>query len=420
MNCKIAILTHFSQFIPSYALAVGWLERARMFEFFDQDFDVLVNENCPKNNFPHQRECLKTFDSKEPFERRVEFFVEHYKDILAPYDIIMTADLIYQHKGNFLAWNAAMRLVNDYFKSIGKPKFWLHWIHSGWISRPRNPQYPESLRHSMMDDSFIVYMNKSEANGAASMYGTGLDNIRCVYNPKDPRSFFEMHPLVWEVTQKLDIPNKDVVQVFPHCSTRMHSKGINEVVAVHAAIKRQGKSVALVMANANARQVPVELDMQKVYMEKAGLEYGKDVFFTSDLTEDKQPFPRKAVSDMFRLSNLFAFGSWREVCPNVLLEAKISDNLLVVNKNLPCAKEFAAHPRTIYMDTTSKIPGRPDGKNDRDIRRIHESYWDDLARKILEVLPSRKHMWEYGYNTIWSTQMYPLIQEAMFRLRGKK
>jgi len=410
---KIAILTHFNSFQPSYALATGWHERARMFQYHNQDFDFLVNTTCPEGLYPNQKSVLtRVEDGDMPFDDKVLFFRKNYRKVLREYDVILTADLIYQSKGSFLAWNQAMRDVDKDFKAQGMTKRWYHWIHSAWTDHI-TAKYPESLRYTYMDGSTLVYMNESERAGVSAMYHTDPKNVACVYNPKDYRSFNEFQDLSWEITSLLDIPNKDYVQIFPHCATRMDAKGLMPVIDTFAALKRAGKSVALILANGNARSVQFQIQRKKEYMAQIGLVENEDYVFTHDLTERFAACPRRVVSDLFKVSNVFVFASWREVCPNVLLEAKITGNLLVVNENLPQSREFAGDD-AVFFRSTVKIPGMRDRMagdkhNDRKNSLMTEQDCDDLAQQIIKRAPSRKHLWEFSFDNIWEKQMRPLL-----------
>lgn len=403
---KIAVLTHFAGFQDSYALHVGWMERARLLEHVGEDFDFLVNDNCRDGIYPHQRAVLGRMKESAPFDARVEFFRDQYLELLAGYDAILTADLIYQRKGNFLAYNAAMRAAAPHLKA-----HWYHWIHSGWTRRPAGIRYPESLRYTMMDNSTIVYLNGSELAGVAEQYGTDLEHVACVYNPKDPRCFFDFHPLSREIVRRLDIPSKHAVQIFPHCATRMDAKGIDAVIRVFAALKRAGLSVALILAQGNARRVQGEIAKKKRWMARLGLVDGEDYLFTCDITENFAPLPRRAVADLYRVANLFVFGSWRETVGNCFQEALVSGNLLVLNQNLPPLTEMGG-PDAIWFDTTYKTPGVPDGAQG-DLQQVdyrdETKYFDELAARIIERLPDRSHLWRFSYDWIWENQLRPLL-----------
>lgn len=412
---KVAILSHFGSFLPSYALHVGWHERAKMMEKYDVDFDFIVNKKCAENSFPRQLNLLPNLSSQRPFGERRDFFRNLYMDILPKYDVILTADLVYQTGGNFLAYNAAMRDVAPALKA-----WWCHWIHSGWTNKPSKIDYPMSLKYEMPPKSFLVYLNCSELEELAGMYGTTLDFVRCVHNPKDIRSFLGFDPLTNQIIDELDLPHKDAIQVFPFCSTRMDAKGIDGVINCAAALKRKGRRVALILANANSQKRPTEIASKNRYIESKGLIEGKDYLWTCNLTGHKA-VPRNVISELFRLSNYFCFTSWRETAGNVFQEAKISGCQLVLSYNLPCLREMGGKD-AIYVVTTHKTPGVADGE-EGDLQLVtyqpgEDSYWGEIAEILSDKLPDRSHQWYFSFDRIWESQMKPLLEEAYSMTQG--
>ena len=414
---KVAILSHFGGFQDSYALHVGWLERAKLLDYFNVDFDFLVNEKCNENLYPRQRNCLPNPPSGKPFDYRVKLLTDAYQRCLQAYDVILTADLIYQRKGNFLANNQAARNVAKELKA-----WWCHWIHSSWVTRPgAQPIYPDNLRFTNMEKSFLVYLNGSELKYLAAMYNTDPRLCRTVYNPKDFRSFNDFHPCAWEICKDMDLINKDVVQIFPHCSTRMDAKGIDGIVNVFAALKRKGKKVAIIFANANSRKVQPELAAKKDWMRNQGLIDKEDFLFTSDFMPNFKPLPRKAVSDIFKVANLFVFASWRETVGNAFQEAKVSGNFLVLNGFLPCLREMGGS-NAMFFDSDHKTPGKRDGQTG-DFQRVDylpskEQYFDHLVEKIIPQIPSRKYLWSFSFEWIWHNQFKPLLEDAYNLSKG--
>lgn len=409
---RIGILTHFASFQPSYALHVGWHERAKLLEYFDQDFDFLVDNNVPDGLFPHQKSILPRIKTGKPYVERVKFFTNAYKELLQPYDAILTADLVYQRKANFLAYNQALRYAAKELKAK-----WYHWIHSSWTYRPTPlPPYPDSLRYIMPEgDHTIIYLNSYELNEVAKMFDTNGSKVYCVYNPKDPRTFFDLSPLACTIVKQLKLWEKDVFQIFPHSSERMDAKGIDAVIKSFAALKRLGLKVALLFANANSRSVQPEIARKKKVMaEVYNLIDGEDYIFTSDWTEKLKPLPRKDVADFFRLANVFVFGSWRETVGNCYQEAKAAGNLLVLNNNLPACKETAGDD-AIFFQTDFKTPGIRDGQTG-DFKKVNYpdefEYFDALAALIAERLfhmPKLTDRWTFSYEWIWKNQFKPLL-----------
>jgi len=414
---KIGILTHFLGFQDSYALHVGWLERAKLLEYFGQDFDFLVDHKCPEGLYPNQKSILPRIKESRDFEAKVTFFEEAYKALLKDYDAILTADIMYQSKNNFLCYNQAVRNAAKELKA-----HWYHWIHSSWNYRPNGIRYPETLRYDYMEGSKIIYLSSYELNQVAQMYNTSPKNVYCVYNPKDVRSFFDFDPLAWKICKELELWKKDVVQIFPHCSTRMKAKGVHAIAKVFSALKRAGLQVAIIFANANSRSVQNELAEFKKHLEtKYKLYEGYDFIFTSDMMENFKPLPRKAVADLYRVANLFVFGSWRETVGNAFQEAMISDNLLVLNQNVPSNVEMAGRD-AIYFEyhyvTPGKLASGPAKMQSGNFKVIkygdgslehEEGYFDNIAKRIIGILPSREHIWKFSYEWIWENQLRPLL-----------
>ncbi len=412
---KIGILSHFGSFQASYALHVGWFERARLLQHFNQDFDFLVDKHCKADLFPNQVNMPSgRVKTSRDFKERAEHFAELYKEILQPYDIVLTADVLYQIKANFLAYNQGVRWAAPHLNCR-----WAHWIHSGWMRRPQPlPRYPESLRWELPKDGRhrVVYLNSWELNDVAAMYNTSGKNVYCVYNPKDPRTFFNFSDMTCEIIKKLNLPEKDIVQIFPHSAERMDAKGIDAVIRVFSALKRAGARVAIIFANANSRSVQTEIANKKTHMaQRYNLIENEDYLFTSDMMVNRRPLPRRDVADLFRMSNLFVFGSWRETVGNCFQEAKAAGNLLVLNQGLPSACEMGGKD-AIYFQSTHKTPGVRDGYTG-DTRVVNyspseDAYFDAYANIILDRLSSMPKLtdrWQFSWEWIWENQFKQLI-----------
>lgn len=418
---KVAFCSHFGGFQSSYALHVGHHERARLLERFGVNFDFLVNEKCKADIYPNQKNCLPNPSTKLPFADRAMIFEKAYLDLLKEYDVVITADMVYQTKGNFLAENAAQRKVANSLKT-----WWCHWIHSGWTDRPPHMPYPENLKYEMPPRSFLVYLNSWELPDLARMYNAEPKYCHCVYNPKDIRSFHEMDDIVWRITDILDIPNKDIITIFPFCTTRMDAKGIDGVIQALAAFKRKGNDIALILANANANKRTSEIKAMKGRMNKLGLIEGEDYIWTSDINNGK-PLPRKSIADLYKLSNLFVFLSWRETVGNVFQEALVSGCHLILNANLPCLREMGnlGRNKATFVNTSFKTPGIRDGVPG-DFQMVNynpsiESYFDEIAEYVLreDLIPPRYHQWAFSLDKIWNEQMEPLLRKAYLAGNGK-
>ena len=57
-DVKVGILTHFTSFNPGYALHVGWLERAKMLQYFGVNFDFLLSIKNKSDVYPRSKKIL--------------------------------------------------------------------------------------------------------------------------------------------------------------------------------------------------------------------------------------------------------------------------------------------------------------------------------------------------------------------------
>jgi len=424
MNKRIAILSHFDSFQPGYALHVGWLERANLLKYFGQDFDFLVNTNCPADIYPNQKNVLEKIRPGAEFSKRAAFFGEMYAELLQPYDFVMTADMVYQKKGNFLANNAGQRIAAPVLNC-----HWLHWLHSSWTNPPTpiDTRKPEHLRFKMPEKSTLIYLNSHELPGVMHQYSCTAHEVWAVYNPKDIRSFYEFDDLSWELTDFTKPWEKDAIMLFPFCATRLESKGFDTVTNVFAALKRAGKKVMLINAVANSRSQQDKLRYQDKYMAEKGLLRNEDYIWSCDFTDNFKPLPRKTIADLFKITNVFVWASWRETVGNAFQEAKVSGNLMVLSKYLPSNIEMGGED-AIWIHASHCVPGRGDGvfANTRIIRYrdpdtgedTTNDYFDGVAEEIIAKLPSRKHQWQFSYEHIWYEQLYPLIYLRQYDREG--
>lgn len=411
---KIGILTLFNSYDPGYALHGSWLEKARILQYYGVDFDFITCDVYKGNYYPQVRPVINQLPKEASFEEKVAHYEEQLEKLVPDYDVIFTADIMYLNKTEYLALNQAIRNV-----APAHVCRWYHWVHSGFNLPSSEPDYPSNLRFSLPPRSKMVYQNTSEADGLAKMYNTTMDNIRIVPATKDMCSFRYFHPLSQIIVRSLDLYNKDFVQVLPFSSTRTDAKGIDFTVRVFSSLKKRGNSVALVLANAHSRKAEGVILQKKYRYPRFGLVYGKDLLFTSDLTGDNS-LPALAVADLFTVSNLFVYASFRENCPQALLEAKLTGNLLVLNENTAPLREFGGE-NAIYFRSSYKIPGMPDSHDGSDSRIIEhrDEFFDGLAARIEDEMrkqgkiyrSQREAMKQFSYETIWEKYLNPIIEE---------
>jgi len=117
------------------------------------------------------------------------------------------------------------------------------------------------------------------------------------------------------------------------------------------------------------------------------------------------------VRDLMLISNVFIFPSLSEVCSNVVLEASMCKQLLVLNKSFPSLFDFGDEGKTCL--------GHPFGSlihSDFKFRNLTE--FDYLARTIQQqllinkpLLQQRKILKLTNIDTIYEKQLEPLLIE---------
>lgn len=288
--------------------------------------------------------------------------------------------------------------------SCGANVGWLHFCRSG-------------LGHDVsfrMDNAHYVYLNRSEAPLFASKLGVPADRVLTVPNEKDPLAFRRISPLTGDIVRAMRLWDKDVVGVYPFCTTRMDAKGVSHAIATFAALKRVGLKPGLILCNSNAKKKERKEEVAGKLRFAASLGLDPDeCVFTSELSLGMDDgVPQQTVSELMGLSNLFVFPSRAEVGPNVLLEAMCSGNLLVVNSDLRPAGDYADLSKAIRYRFGSDN-GNPIGKSD-------DSAMDALADEIKSRLAENwgdaqfRRCWrQFRGDAVYSGFLAPALLKAM-------
>jgi hypothetical protein len=329
-------------------------------------------------------EPYKGFEFPENWRDDVAKVADAVKEYASDIEIMITHDIVFID--TYLPYNVALREAN-------LPCKYLHWIHSAPSPRPLLEGNPHASRYLMPANSKLVYLNNDKALALAEMYGTYLRDVRVVYNSRDPRTFWDLHPLVHHLINKYDLLSADVISVYPVSATRMiDGKQIDVVIGIHEQLRRLGLKTRLIVCNAHANGREEYLQSQA--------RATSDVIFTSledengpspsanpaDWYPHKHGVPSKVVSDLFRLSNVFIFPTISENCSLILLEAMLAGNLLILNKDCTGLEEHAGAGNAIFLKF---------GKQDMGVRTVEhavkeDSYLRDIAKIITSELETSK------------------------------
>jgi len=418
---KVGILTTFTNLDTQYSLASVVKEQLRVLVKYGYS-PVLFTLNSFHDDkaVPAGVELRKVIPQLilEPygarnldnFENDVEkartAFMAHMGDI----DVCLTHDIIFIN--SYLPYNEALRRAIDSGLTDIR---WLHWMHSGPSIRPVLKGDPYDILYTLPKNSKLVYMNHTDSLRAAEMYGIWPKDVRIIFNTTDVRDLFDFHPLTCELIESYDLFNADVVANYPLSSTRMGDGGkqLHKVIWIMGEIKKQGKSIRIIVPNAHANAPREKGEIERMYQfaEFHGVER-RELIFTSlhNAPKWEHGVPKKVVSDLFAISNVFIFPSVSENCPLVLQEAMANKNLLVLNYSFPAMRDFAGE-NAMYFRFGSLVddPQYPGGE---------DNYMRDIGLLIISALnqnkalgANRKFLKEMNADTVFKQQLEPAIME---------
>jgi len=390
---KIAILTAFRNMPESYSLVNDVRDQIKVLKKYGHGVVFYAQEGCTGEGIECEMKAIlprfkmqKNEENTEIKNKLIEIFEREFKD----FDVVIEHDLIYLQM--YYTYRKALMECN-----VPNVK-WVHWAHSG-MGGSLNLKMPKSK---------YVYMNYTDVPRFARAIGVEVDDVRVVFNDKDPRMFFGWHPITCKIADKYDLFEPDIMQTFPLCSTRMTAKGVQKTIRVFGKLKELGNKVLLVVCNSNARKKKEEIEQKIKLAHKAGLT-DKEILFTSQLGYNG--VPRDVVKDLMQMSNLFVFPSLSENCSNVLLEASMTKQLLVLNKDFPAFFDFAEDGKTCFSHGFSSTHGVS-------FRSNSDVAYMDLAKKIDKYLKESKSNLQFqrikkacNIDTIYKKQLEPLLLE---------
>jgi len=403
---KIGILTTFYRIDPGYSLCAVVLDQLHSLvkhghtpvlftlpSFKDESLlpkgvevrkvvPQLILEPYKGVGFPeHWREDTKK--AQDSFEKNMQDITD-----LICHDIFFI--------DTYLPYNIALR---DALPKLSNLKVYA-WVHSAPSKREMLKDNPHSSRFTLNTDRIkLVYLNHDKVIHLAEMYGAWPKDVRVVHNSRDPRTFYDLDPLVLSLIDQYDLLSADIISVYPLSTPRMISgKGLDKVIRLHGKLKELGYQTRLVVCNAHANAQPEKKLIADTFVFAAehGLTHHELIFTSEQSPSFELGVSPKVVSDLFRLGNVFIFPTVSENSSLVLLEAMLSGHLLVLNQKVATLREHAGDS-ALYFDFDYR-----GGKEEND------RYYLDLARLVaseFEVNKSlqvkRRALKEYNYDSIY-------------------
>lgn len=389
---RIAIISHFNSMPESYSPARAVKNQIKILKEHGHDVTFFLNE---KSKLTEEQLGCKILTIIPAFKREKMVINEEVKNKLisifrehltSDFDVAITHDFFIQDTITF----------SEAIRECGVTIPWLHFCRSG-------------VAHNMdfsMPNAKFVYLNYADVGRFAKAIKVSVDQCRTVFNEKDPQYMYNWHPITRMIVNKYRLWEKDIIQVYPICSTRFESKGINSVIKAFVELKRLGNKVTLIIANSNGRRRVDDLGRKIKMAEDLGL--NKDEFIITSLLADEEykiesELPNQVCAELMQIANLFIFPTVAEVGPNILLEAAIAKNLIVVNADLPLLYDFVDKENTLSYPFTSN-------------QRLHfkerdgDSY-NKLAKKINGELKSNKA--DLTFRKVWRSHNAESIYDML-------
>lgn len=416
----VGILTTFANLHPSYSLAS--VVEAQLHALKNHGYKTILftHDNFKDDDrIPEGVEIRKVIPrgllvdygaNQKPHEDLESQAKEIYNVLI---ENARDCDVLINHDWILVGWFLPYCIaLHNFAKEVRHIKH-LNWVHSVPSPMPAGLDFPHKFRYMLPDNSKLVYLNNFGLVQAAEAYNTFPKDVRIVYNPVDPRLFFDLHPLVHKLIKEYGILDADFLQVYPVSTPRMVSgKGLHTLIDIFSKLKLEGKKVCLVICNAHANDKrEKQLIAETIsYASQKGLNQSELVFSSMmDVPTYELGVSRKVVSDLFRLANLFVFPSTSENCSLILLEAMLSNNMLILNSNVPSMREFGKD-MALYFEFG--------GKDSNVEYQNKDKYMHEVALHIISEMKQNKALRAsneikkyFNYSHVFKTQIEPLLFE---------
>lgn len=382
---KVAFLTTFYEAESGYSLIGVCGTQIGMLLNNGYDPVVLVQENFteppePTIWRPSSIDLRKVIPKlhltnkiDKDFEKRVDLILAALVDGLHDAEVCITHDIVLQDF--YQEHNVAMRR----YAKTRPDLLWLHWIHS-CPTPNRNTEYPYNCRYTP-PPGYIVYPNDTDRGRVCATYNLVGQEWRVKVSRSghaiDPFVVWEYHELTKALAEKADLLNGDVVAIYPARLDK--GKQPERIVRLMAGIKELGYAPRLLVADWQSAGKRFQKYIEYLLELAASLGIDGMVNFTSRLDDRcSQGIPRRVVSELMDLSNVYVHPSRIETYSLVVHEAALRGKLLVLNYDLPVMRELYGDG-AIYMDFGSD-------RTERQYEPSEQAFWNDEAKRLIGEL----------------------------------
>jgi len=351
---RLVILTTLANFDASYSLSTCVLEQAHAALMVGFRVNIIMMDHTNPADLPYlppeitierlmptvswaedeindEQVALITHALMRPLER------------YAPCSVI-THDLLFQ------SWFTSAAKALHLLPAIEGVQFY-HVAHSSVSVRPERKEIAK-YRATLPTGHKLMTINFADRKLMLEYYQAGSADVVTVLNGRDIRAWQRMPERAALLVSQFGLHLRDVVQVYPISATRMEAKGIKKLIALFGALKQQDQQVCLVVvaAHANGSVGQAAIKEARVFGTDMGLS-PDELVFVSDIIPDCSAvgLAQDDVRSLFQVANLFAFPTVSEAGSLVLMEAALSDCLLVLNSSLPCFRDYVPAESALWV-----------------------------------------------------------------------
>lgn len=414
MKPRVGILTSFTGADSAYSLINVTRTQINMLMAADYSPVMIVSERFVDGDPFWAGRRFRVVKSGLP-EDDAEVLADKLRPVIADLDVILCHDIVFLTANKQYA--EAVRKLAHEFEHIA----WLHWQHSRGGHSPIAP----------LSNSWFCYPNKGDLPWVAEINSTDISHVRYIPHPLD-FDYLGWPDLAIRIAHDMQITYCDVVMVYPARLDRQ--KQHDKLLRVFAGLKRGGKRVCLLIADAYATGEPFLSWKQELHAlaKEQGLENGRDYVFLGEKYEEcRVATPRQVVKALYEMSDIFIQPSTAETSSLVVLEAAMAGNLIILNADFRPIHHLYAHALALPFGSISE-----DTKYYRHVKladgtekRVEDpqAFWDDQARHtIIPMLEShlardvkRQQLQERWPSRVFIGHMEPLILEAWEKVREK-
>jgi len=419
---RVALLAPFADFDPAYSLAHVVCQQAELLRRGGHDVELWTHAGASRDNGLLQRlhadvRVVKAIPHGEWKYGKLTANAARTAEALMSAFFASNPNVVVAHDVCFQAWYTDVGFAVHQLQARTTSAKWFHWLHSSPSTTVVD--HDSAWRTRIPDGHFIIVPSPALLDVAAQRYNVASDRVFTVPNAHDSRWISPCSPAVDAAITQHRLMERDAVQVYPLCLTRMHEKGVDDVLGTFSALKRLGQSVLLIVAGANGSAEGTAEKVDALRKRHPDLTPA-DLIFTHEWPEWENGVPHTDVMQLMARSNVFVFPSRAEACPLVLLEALQHNCTIVVNADVPSQVDMAPHairhsfggidlrPRAVEVDAV-KCMDRPGGDAPKNYAALAEQIAAAVAGDQRRVTARR-----YGYEAV-RQRLHQVITAAQSR-----